>query len=87
LTQLVKGTRLFNFGQTFGEDTTAREGYDGMGKGISVSVVSGLNRMIFAYGQTRSGKTYNTHYVHKKDMRSIQLFYYFDFILSCVLSD
>jgi centromeric protein E len=49
---------FFTFDKTFGEDTTTRQVYDTVAKGIVDSVVSGLNGTIFAYGQTSSGKTF-----------------------------
>jgi centromeric protein E len=54
----VAGRTFFAFDKTFGEQTTTREVYNGVAKGIVSSVVSGLNGTIFAYGQTSSGKTH-----------------------------
>jgi centromeric protein E len=54
----VTGRTLFNYDQTFGEETSTRQVYDSIAKDIVASVVSGLNGTIFAYGQTSSGKTY-----------------------------
>ena len=54
----INGRTYFAFDKTFGEQSTTREIYDGVAKGIVSSVVTGLNGTIFAYGQTSSGKTY-----------------------------
>jgi centromeric protein E len=58
LPERVTGRTFFAFDKTFGEQTTTREVYNGVAKGIVSSVVSGLNGTIFAYGQTSSGKTH-----------------------------
>ncbi|KAI3736291.1 hypothetical protein L6452_15830 [Arctium lappa] len=48
----------YSFDRVFGGDSTTRQVYDEGAKGIALSVVSGINSSIFAYGQTSSGKTY-----------------------------
>lgn len=58
LAERITGRTFFSFDKTFGEDTTTKEVYDSVAKGIVSSAVSGLNGTIFAYGQTSSGKTY-----------------------------
>ena len=58
LGERVTGRTFFTFDKTFGEDTSNRQVYDYVAKGIVSSVVEGLNGTIFAYGQTSSGKTY-----------------------------
>ena len=58
LPERITGRTFFAFDTTFGEQSTTREVYDGVAKGIVSSVVTGLNGTIFAYGQTSSGKTH-----------------------------
>lgn len=48
----------YSFDRVYGGDATTRQVYDEGAKGIALSVVSGINSSIFAYGQTSSGKTY-----------------------------
>lgn len=48
----------YSFDRVFSGDATTRQVYDEGAKGIALSVVSGINSSIFAYGQTSSGKTY-----------------------------
>lgn len=48
----------YSFDRVFSGDATTRQVYDEGAKGIVLSVVSGINSSIFAYGQTSSGKTY-----------------------------
>ncbi|XP_059654068.1 kinesin-like protein KIN-7E isoform X2 [Cornus florida] len=48
----------YTFDRVFGGDCSTRLVYDEGAKQIAVSVVSGINSIIFAYGQTSSGKTY-----------------------------
>ncbi|XP_071697937.1 kinesin-like protein KIN-7E isoform X1 [Rutidosis leptorrhynchoides] len=48
----------YAFDRVFSGDATTRQVYDEGAKGIALSVVSGINSSIFAYGQTSSGKTY-----------------------------
>ncbi|KAJ9550235.1 hypothetical protein OSB04_014280 [Centaurea solstitialis] len=52
------GCELGKIYRVFGGDSTTRQVYDEGAKGIALSVVSGINSSIFAYGQTSSGKTY-----------------------------
>jgi len=58
LPERVAGRTFFTFDKTFGEDTSTKQVYDNVVKGIVDSSVAGLNGTIFAYGQTSSGKTY-----------------------------
>ncbi|GAB2219856.1 hypothetical protein Drorol1_Dr00007493 [Drosera rotundifolia] len=46
------------FDGVFSGDCSTRQVYDKATKEIALSVVSGINSSIFAYGQTSSGKTY-----------------------------
>lgn len=56
--QPLADRNVFAFDKTFGEDVSTKEVYDSMAKNIVGSALSGLNGIIFAYGQTSSGKTY-----------------------------
>lgn len=58
LPERITGRTFFTFDKTFGEQSSTREVYSDVAKGIVESVVNGLNGTIFAYGQTSSGKTY-----------------------------
>ncbi|XP_052201686.1 kinesin-like protein KIN-7C [Diospyros lotus] len=48
----------YTFDRVFGCDCSTREVYNAGAKAIALSVVSGINSTVFAYGQTSSGKTY-----------------------------
>ncbi|WOH03718.1 hypothetical protein DCAR_0623118 [Daucus carota subsp. sativus] len=48
----------YTYDRVFGGDCSTRQVYDAGAKEIALSVVSGINSSIFAYGQTSSGKTY-----------------------------
>ncbi|XP_073118578.1 kinesin-like protein KIN-7F [Henckelia pumila] len=48
----------YTFDRVFGFDSPTREVYEEAAKKIALSVLSGMNSSIFAYGQTSSGKTY-----------------------------
>lgn len=48
----------YTFDRVFGTDCSTREVYEAAAKEVALSVVSGINSSIFAYGQTSSGKTY-----------------------------
>ncbi|XP_073306494.1 kinesin-like protein KIN-7F [Primulina huaijiensis] len=48
----------YTFDRVFGSDSSTREVYEEAAKKIALSVLSGMNSSIFAYGQTSSGKTY-----------------------------
>nr|GLL28436.1 kinesin-like protein KIN-7E [Ipomoea trifida] len=48
----------YTFDSVFRGDCSTREVYEAGTKDIALSVVSGINSTIFAYGQTSSGKTY-----------------------------
>ncbi|XP_057496315.1 kinesin-like protein KIN-7E [Actinidia eriantha] len=48
----------YTFDRVFSGDCSTRQVYEEGAKDISLSVVSGINSSIFAYGQTSSGKTY-----------------------------
>ncbi|KAK1320478.1 Kinesin-like protein NACK1 [Acorus calamus] len=48
----------YSFDRVFGCESTTRQVYEEAAKEVALSVVSGINSSIFAYGQTSSGKTY-----------------------------
>ncbi|CAA6666905.1 unnamed protein product [Spirodela intermedia] len=48
----------YNFDRVFRCDSTTKQVYEEGAKEVSLSVLSGINASIFAYGQTSSGKTY-----------------------------
>ncbi|KAJ8767112.1 hypothetical protein K2173_013509 [Erythroxylum novogranatense] len=49
---------VYTFDRVFRGDCATRQLYDEGAKEVALSVVSGINSSIFAYGQTSSGKTY-----------------------------
>ncbi|KAF5197470.1 Kinesin-like protein kin-7f [Thalictrum thalictroides] len=48
----------YTFDRVFQGYCTTKQVYEEAAKGVALSVVSGINSSIFAYGQTSSGKTY-----------------------------
>ncbi|AQK45118.1 kinesin-related protein15 [Zea mays] len=48
----------YSFDRVFRSDCTTKEVYEEGTKAVALSVVSGINSSVFAYGQTSSGKTY-----------------------------
>ncbi|KAG6399675.1 hypothetical protein SASPL_141156 [Salvia splendens] len=48
----------YKFDRVFKPDCSTREVYEKAAKNVAISVVSGLNSSVFAYGQTSSGKTF-----------------------------
>ncbi|XP_017981163.1 PREDICTED: kinesin-like protein KIN-7F [Theobroma cacao] len=48
----------YTFDRVFACDSHTRQVYEEVAKQIALSVLSGINSTIFAYGQTSSGKTY-----------------------------
>ncbi|KAL0923694.1 hypothetical protein M5K25_007761 [Dendrobium thyrsiflorum] len=48
----------YTFDRVFGSESTTEQVYEEAAKEVALSVVSGINSSIFAYGQTSSGKTY-----------------------------
>ncbi|CAI9089712.1 OLC1v1024332C1 [Oldenlandia corymbosa var. corymbosa] len=48
----------YSFDRVFGNDSSTRQVYEEGARSVALSVVSGINSSIFAYGQTSSGKTY-----------------------------
>lgn len=48
----------YTFDRVFRGETSTRQVYEEAAKEVALSVVSGINSTIFAYGQTSSGKTY-----------------------------
>ncbi|KAH8510634.1 hypothetical protein H0E87_008250 [Populus deltoides] len=73
------------FDRVFRGNDTTREVYEAGAKEVALSVVSGINSSIFAYGQTSSGKTYTMmgiteytvadifDYMHKHEERAFVL--------------
>ncbi|XP_042472804.1 kinesin-like protein KIN-7F isoform X2 [Zingiber officinale] len=49
---------MFTFDRVFGFECSTRDVYEQGAKEVALSVVTGINATIFAYGQTSSGKTY-----------------------------
>ncbi|XP_038970744.1 kinesin-like protein KIN-7F isoform X2 [Phoenix dactylifera] len=49
---------VYAFDRVFGCESSTRQVYEEGAKEVALSVVSGINSSIFAYGQTSSGKTY-----------------------------
>lgn len=49
---------VYSFDRVFSGDCSTKEVYEEGTKEVALSVVSGINSSIFAYGQTSSGKTY-----------------------------
>ncbi|KAF8702847.1 hypothetical protein HU200_032682 [Digitaria exilis] len=48
----------YSFDRVFRTDCNTKEVYEEGAKAVALSVVSGINSSVFAYGQTSSGKTY-----------------------------
>ncbi|XP_059637196.1 kinesin-like protein KIN-7E [Cornus florida] len=48
----------YKFDRVFGCESSTRQVYEEGAKGVALSVISGINSTVFAYGQTSSGKTY-----------------------------
>ncbi|KAK8517658.1 hypothetical protein V6N12_016500 [Hibiscus sabdariffa] len=48
----------YTFDRVFGSDCQNQQVYEAGAKEVALSVVSGINSSVFAYGQTSSGKTY-----------------------------
>ncbi|KAK9284156.1 hypothetical protein L1049_023324 [Liquidambar formosana] len=48
----------YTFDRVFRSDCSTRQVYEEGAKEVALSVVSGINSSVFAYGQTSSGKTY-----------------------------
>ncbi|XWS42147.1 hypothetical protein CRYUN_Cryun17cG0143400 [Craigia yunnanensis] len=48
----------YTFDRVFSSDCSNRQVYEAGAKEVALSVVSGINSSVFAYGQTSSGKTY-----------------------------
>ncbi|XP_050365762.1 kinesin-like protein KIN-7F [Argentina anserina] len=48
----------YSFDRVFGNNSSTKQVYEEGAKEVALSVVSGINSTIFAYGQTSSGKTY-----------------------------
>ncbi|CAL1384063.1 unnamed protein product [Linum trigynum] len=65
----------FTFDRVFGPDSGTKQVYEEAAKEVALSVVTGVNASIFAYGQTSSGKTYTMSGVTKYALADI-----FDYI-------
>ncbi|XP_044489754.1 kinesin-like protein KIN-7E isoform X2 [Mangifera indica] len=75
----------YTFDRVFRGDCPTKEVYEDGAKSIALSVVSGVNTSIFAYGQTSSGKTYTMtgiteymvadifDYIHRHEERAFVL--------------
>ncbi|WOL07566.1 kinesin-like protein KIN-7F [Canna indica] len=75
----------YTFDRVFRSDCTTKQVYEEGAKEVALSVVSGINSTIFAYGQTSSGKTYTMtgiteytaadiyEYIHKHEERAFVL--------------
>ncbi|KAK2665444.1 hypothetical protein Ddye_004018 [Dipteronia dyeriana] len=75
----------YTFDRVFRGDCSTKQVYDDEAKEIVLSVVSGINSSIFAYGQTSSGKTYTMtgiteyavtdifDYIHRHEERAFVL--------------
>ncbi|CAL5332194.1 unnamed protein product [Camellia sinensis] len=75
----------YTFGRVFGSECSTKQVYEEGAKEVTLSVVSGINSTIFAYGQTSSGKTYTMsgiteytiadlfNYIHKCNGREFVL--------------
>lgn len=75
----------YTFDRVFQGYCTTKQVYDEAAKGVALSVVSGINSSIFAYGQTSSGKTYTMtgitaytvadifDYIHRHEERAFVL--------------
>lgn len=61
----------YMFDRVFGEKSSTQQVYEQGIKEIVLSVVSGINSSIFAYGQTSSGKTYTMKGITEYAMRDI----------------
>ncbi|CAL9080451.1 unnamed protein product [Musa acuminata var. zebrina] len=61
----------YTFDRAFGCDCNTRRVYDEGAKEVALSVVSGINASIFAYGQTSSGKTYTMAGITEYTMEDI----------------
>ncbi|XP_019155935.1 PREDICTED: kinesin-like protein KIN-7J [Ipomoea nil] len=68
----------YQFDRVFGQECSTREVYDEAAKRVVLSVLSGMNASIFAYGQTSSGKTYTMSAITAYAMQDI-----FEYIEKC----
>lgn len=65
----------FTFDRVFRSDCSTRQVYEDGAKAVVLSVVSGINSSVFAYGQTSSGKTFTMSGITEYTMEDI-----FDYI-------
>ncbi|CAL9766930.1 unnamed protein product [Musa acuminata subsp. burmannicoides] len=75
----------YTFDKVFPSDCTTKQVYEEGAKEVALSVVTGINSTVFAYGQTCSGKTYTMtgiteyaaqdiyEYIHKHEERAFVL--------------
>ncbi|KAJ0040432.1 hypothetical protein Pint_28416 [Pistacia integerrima] len=61
----------YTFDRVFSHDCTTRKVYEEGAKEVALSVVSGINSSVFAYGQTSSGKTYTMTGITEYSMADI----------------
>ncbi|KAL9662017.1 hypothetical protein QQ045_026845 [Rhodiola kirilowii] len=61
----------YTFDRVFRCDCSTRQVYEEAAKDVALSVVSGINSSIFAYGQTSSGKTYTMRGITEYTMADI----------------
>ncbi|XP_044462917.1 kinesin-like protein KIN-7H isoform X2 [Mangifera indica] len=66
---------VYTFDRVFSHDCTTKKVYEEGAKEVALSVVSGINSSVFAYGQTSSGKTYTMTGITEYSMTDI-----FDYI-------
>ncbi|KAK4276530.1 hypothetical protein QN277_014668 [Acacia crassicarpa] len=64
-------TDTYTFDKVFGDDCSTQKVYEEGIKEIALSIVSGINSSIFAYGQTSSGKTYTMTGITEYAVRDI----------------
>ena len=57
----VTGRSYFKFNKTFSEDATIAQVYNNIPKQIFDGVMNGYNGIIYAYSQSKSGKTFTLH--------------------------
>ncbi|KAL6601703.1 hypothetical protein ACP70R_044923 [Stipagrostis hirtigluma subsp. patula] len=61
----------YTYDRVFSPECTTRQVYEEGAKEVALSVLSGINSSIFAYGQTSSGKTYTMVGVTERSMSDI----------------
>ncbi|KAK4274818.1 hypothetical protein QN277_017989 [Acacia crassicarpa] len=61
----------YTFDNVFGDDCSTQQIYEAAVKQVALSVLSGINSSVFAYGQTSSGKTYTMTGITEHAVRDI----------------